>query len=212
MFGRNVFKTKKLIFLSMVFLAGCHSADDEVSIRSEDIDFAVKTPPAVALSHQSAGENPVNAIKREGVKPERISIPAIGIEAAVQHLGTAKDGTMAVPENIKEVSWFEPGYRPGQNGRAVIAGHVDGMDGPAVFWDLSQLRQGDRIIVEGEGKKLVFQVHAMESVQLEIADISAVFGYTSSPELVLITCSGTYNHSLGTREERLLVYASHIDE
>ncbi|TWT25444.1 class F sortase [Planomicrobium sp. CPCC 101110] len=198
--------------MSIVFLAGCSSAEDEVSIRSEDVDFTVKNPPAVSLSHQSAGENPVNAIKRESINPEKISIPAIGVEAVVQHLGIAKDGTMAVPDNIEEVSWFEPGYRPGQNGRAVIAGHVDGMDGPAVFWDLSQLRQGDRIIVEGGGEKLAFQVRAMESVQLEIADISAIFGYTSSPELVLITCSGTYNHSLGTREERLLVYASYIDE
>ncbi|TWT14580.1 class F sortase [Planomicrobium sp. CPCC 101079] len=212
MFGKNAFKTKRLILLSLVLLAGCQSTKDEVSIRSENIEFSSKQSAAVTLSHRPAAENPINAAKREGVKPAKVSIPAIGVEAAVQHLGTTKAGAMAVPDDINEVSWFEPGYRPGQNGRAVIAGHVDGLDGPAIFWNLTQLKEGDKIIVEGEGEQLTFQVYAMESVPLEQADVSSVFGYTSSPELVLITCSGVYSHSMGTREERLFVYASHIEE
>ncbi|WP_106532090.1 class F sortase [Planomicrobium soli] len=212
MSGKNAFKIKQLLFLSLVFLIGCQSEKDEVSIRSENIDFSSKQSVAVTLSHHSVGENPINAVRQSGIAPEKIFIPAIGVEAAIQHLGKTKDGTMAVPDNIQEVSWFEPGYRPGQNGRAVIAGHVDGLDGPAIFWDLTQLEKGDKVIVEGEGKKLSFQVYAMESVPLEKADVSAVFSYTSSPELVLITCSGAYSRTLGTREERLIVYASYIDE
>lgn len=212
LFGKNAFRIKQLLFLSLIFLVGCQSEKDEVSIRSENIEFSSKQPAAVTLSHHPIGENPINAVKQAGVIPEKISIPAIGIEAAVQHLGTTKDGAMAVPDNIHEVSWFQPGYRPGQNGRAVIAGHVDGVEGPAVFWDLTQLKKGDKVIVEGEGKQLSFQIYAMESVLLEMADVSAVFSYTSSPELVLITCSGAYSRTLGTREERLIVYASYIDE
>jgi LPXTG-site transpeptidase (sortase) family protein len=201
-----------LIFLLLLFLSGCQSAEDEVSSRSKDIDFSSKKPSATVLSHQPAGENPINAVKRAGIEPEKVVIPAIGVKASVQHLGVTEDGAMAVPDNIEDVSWFETGYRPGQNGRAVIAGHVDGVDGPAVFWDLSRLKQGDHIIVEGEMEKLSFEVYAMESVPLEWADVPAVFGYTSSPELVLITCSGAYDHSLGTRMERLIVYASYIEE
>ncbi|WP_301724214.1 class F sortase [Planococcus shixiaomingii] len=207
-----MFKTKWLICFALVFLQGCQSTKDEVSIRSENIDFSSKQSTPVVVSQLQVGENPINEVKRTGIKPESLQIPAIGVEAAVQHLGTTKDGTMAVPDNIEDVSWFEPGYQPGQNGRAVIAGHVDGLDGPAVFWDLSKLKQGDKIIVEGETEQLTFQVHSMESVPLEMTNVSTVFGYTASPELVLITCSGTYSHSLGTREERLIVYASYIDE
>ncbi|WP_416145594.1 class F sortase [Planococcus koreensis] len=93
-----------------------------------------------------------------------------------------------------------------------MAGHVDGVDGPAVFWDLSELQPGDEITVEGEGRQLIYKVHTMESVPLDQADIPKIFGYSSSPELVLITCSGTYDFDRGTREERLVVYASYAGE
>lgn len=77
---------------------------------------------------------------------------------------------------------------------------------------MAKLEAGDEIIVKGEGKDLVFRVYAMESVELELADVRAVFGYRSSPELILITCSGDYDHNRGTREERLIVYTELVEE
>lgn len=184
-----------------------------MSVRTENVGFASEqTPAAPSVKPKTVAENPINALKNDGVQPEKIVIPSIGVEAEVLHLGITEDGEMAVPGTIDEVSWFEPGYKPGENGRAVIAGHVDGVEGPAIFWDLADLVAGDEIIVEGEGKPLTFRVYAMESVQLELADIESVFGYRSTPELVLITCSGTYDFDRGTREERLIVYAELIEE
>ncbi|WP_235318347.1 class F sortase [Planococcus sp. CAU13] len=164
------------------------------------------------MKSEALAENPINALKSDGIAPLKIIIPSIGVEAEVQHLGITDNGEMAVPSTIDEVSWFEPGYKPGANGRAVIAGHVDGIDSPAVFWDLSKLTAGDEIIVEGEDSQLLFKVYAMESVKLELADVESVFGYRSSPELVLITCSGAYDYGRGTREERLIVYAELIEQ
>lgn len=184
-----------------------------MSVRTENIGFASEQKPAAAaVKPKTAVENPINALNNDGMLPEKISIPSIDIEAEVLHLGITDNGEMAVPDTIHEVSWFEPGYKPGSNGRAVIAGHVDGVEGPAIFWDLADLAAGDEIIVEGEGRKMTFRVYAMESVQLELADVESVFGYRSSPELVLITCSGTYDFEQGTREERLIVYAELIEE
>ncbi|WP_422122575.1 class F sortase [Planococcus sp. X10-3] len=196
-----------------ILLAGCQETTDEVSIRSKDVGFAAeRTYRAPAMTADAPVENPINALKRDGIVPEKIVIPAIDVEATALHLGMKENGEMDVPETIEDVSWFEPGYRPGDNGRAVIAGHVDGIDGPAVFWDLAELEAGDEIVVEGSGEQLIFRVYAMESVELELADVQSVFGYRSSPELVLITCSGDYNHDRGTREERLIVYAELIEE
>ncbi|WP_135503599.1 class F sortase [Planococcus koreensis] len=199
-------------------LAGCQEAEDEVSVRSENVGFAaeqtekVEVEVNVKAAVPAPAGNPINASARTGIKPESLKIPAIGVNTSVQHLGTTENGEMAVPDDIDEVSWFSPGYQPGQNGRAVIAGHVDGIDGPAVFWDLSELQPGDEITVEGEGRQLIYKVHTMESVPLDEADVPNIFGYSSSPELVLITCSGTYDFSRGTREERLVVYASYVGE
>lgn len=199
---------------TLLLLSGCHVAEDEVSVRTKNVGFAAEpsTKTEVNVKAVQTAGNPINASAQMGINPESMSIPVIGIEASVQHLGTTETGEMAVPDNIDEVSWFSPGYKPGQNGRAVIAGHVDGIDGPAIFWDLSKLEPGDEILVEGEGRKLIYKVHTMESVPLDEADIPKIFGYSSSPELVLITCSGTYDYSRGTREERLVVYASYAGE
>lgn len=198
----------------LMVLSGCQETEDEVSKRSKDVGFAPAQSEKVEVNIKAVQltGNPINASAQSGIIPESMSIPAIGIDAPVQHLGTTETGEMAVPDKIDEVSWFSPGYKPGQNGRAVVAGHVDGIDGPAIFWDLSKLEPGDEIIVEGEGRKLIFKVHTMESIPLDEADIPKIFGYSSSPELVLITCSGTYDFDRGTREERLIVYASYAGE
>ncbi len=198
----------------LMVLSGCQETEDEVSERSKDVGFAPAQSEKVEVNIKAVQltGNPINASAQSGIIPESMSIPAIGIDAPVQHLGTTETGEMAVPDKIDEVSWFSPGYKPGQNGRAVVAGHVDGIDGPAIFWDLSKLEPGDEIIVEGEGRKLIFKVHTMESIPLDEADIPKIFGYSSSPELVLITCSGTYDFDRGTREERLIVYASYAGE
>lgn len=200
---------------SAAFLSGCQPVD-EVSERTKNVGFAaeqVLPEGAVpAASEAAPAENPINALSQEkGIQPSTLSIPAIGIEAEVLHLATEENGDMAVPETAEDVSWFEPGYAPGQNGRAVIAGHVDAVEGPAVFWDLAQLEAGDKITVAGSEGELTFKVYAMESVELALADVADIFGYRSTPELVLITCSGEYNFERGTREERLIVYAELID-
>lgn len=229
--GENDFN-KFALLLAVVFLAGCTSApQDEVSIRSAEVGFSVKAEPAVlqqpkkvekaktvekekpaAKPKSKQAVNPINELNQPGIAPEMLSIPSIELEAEVTHLGVTDTGEMAVPDNGEELSWFSPGYQPGQRGRAVIAGHVDDLDGPAVFWDLTELEPGDEIIVSGEDRELRFKVHTMESVPLDLADVDSVFGYHSSPELVLITCSGTYDYDRGTREERLIVYASLVEE
>lgn len=212
MFGKNGFNNKLMLVLALFLLAGCQQPVDEVSVRSENVGFTLDEPAAVNTQQPVPVKNPINDLKRTGIEPISLKIPAIDVEAQVQHLGMTENGEMAVPDNIEDVSWFSPGYQPGENGRAVIAGHVDGIDGPAIFWDLSQLQLGDEVVVQGEDQTLTFKVHTMESVPLDLADVSQVFGYTSSPELVLITCSGTYDFDRGTREERLIVYASLIEE
>ncbi|WP_237150932.1 class F sortase [Planococcus plakortidis] len=200
-----------------------------MSLRSEEAGFAVKAEPAMSEQPTKAEKakgaekekpaakseraaNPINELNQPGISPEKLSIPSIGVEAEILHLGVTDTGEMAVPDNGEELSWFSPGYRPGQRGRSVIAGHVDDLDGPAVFWDLTELEPGAEILVSGEDRELRFKVHTMESVPLDLADIESVFGYHSSPQLVLITCSGTYDYDRGTREERLIVYASLMQE
>ncbi len=52
---------------------------------------------------------------------------------------------MGVPDNGHDVAWFKLGARPGEEGNAVIAGHVDDQKGPAIFYHLDKLTKGDEI-------------------------------------------------------------------
>ncbi|MDZ5784054.1 class F sortase [Marinococcus luteus] len=66
--------------------------------------------------------------------PEELSVPSIDVSAPLEPVGVLDNGQMGVPSSEKGVAWFEPGPEPGEKGNAVMAGHVDSIDGPSVFF------------------------------------------------------------------------------
>ncbi|WP_286170852.1 class F sortase [Bacillus sp. NTK071] len=143
---------------------------------------------------------------KEGISPVKVEIPAIDVAATIENVGILENGQMGVPENMNEVGWFEPGFKPGTEGNAVLAGHVDSKEGPAIFFYLDKLAEGDEIMLTGkDGEKLTFVVTGKESYPYQNSPIEKIFGSTESRSLNLITCTGTFNRSKGTHEERLVV-------
>ena len=143
---------------------------------------------------------------QEGMEPVQLEIPAIDVKANIENVGILDNGQMGVPEDISEVGWFEPGFKPGTKGNSVLAGHVDSKEGPAIFFNLDKLSKGDEIILTGkDGEKLTFVVTGKESYPYQNSPIEKIFGPTDSRSLNLITCTGTFNRSKGTHEDRLVV-------
>lgn len=152
-------------------------------------------------------------VSMKGLIPSKIEIPAIHVEASVQSLGYTEEGGMAVPKNLTEVGWFEPGTKPGNHGNAVIAGHVDGNRGPAVFYDLKKLSIGDDIIIsDSTGDTLTFTVSKIESYPYENSPIRELFGPANDQSLNLITCTGPYDDQASTYSERLAIYTELSDQ
>jgi hypothetical protein len=60
--------------------------------------------------------------------------------------GLARGSTIQLPA-WHVAGWYKLGPSPGQQGSAVIIGHVDNYQGPAVFFKLRLLRPGNRILV-----------------------------------------------------------------
>jgi sortase (surface protein transpeptidase) len=113
-------------------------------------------------------------------------------------------------------AWYMHGFRPGEVGNAVIAGHLDSSTGgPAVFWDLGRLEPGDQVAVTYEnGDRYTFQVEDKQLFDFN-ADESAVktiFGESLTPDLNLITCEGVWDRSAGTYSQRLVVFTRLLDE
>lgn len=142
--------------------------------------------------------------------PVQIQIPKIKVDTAIEQVGLLDNGQMGVPEDENKVGWFEPGVKPGSKGNAVIAGHVDSLTGPAVFYGLDQLTKGDDVtIVDEVGNQLRFRVTKTERYDTDKAPIKEIFGATSKRHLNLITCSGSFGD--GGYDERFVVYTELVD-
>ncbi|MFD2671382.1 class F sortase [Marinicrinis sediminis] len=163
-------------------------------------------------SHVSADSNSVIEkvnLDGKGIQPARLSIPAIDLNAEITSVGLEPNGQMGVPDAPEQVGWYSLGYQPGEQGSAVLAGHVDWSNGPAVFYDLDQLEKGDRItVVDAQGQSLHYEVNKLESYPYDQAPIQDIFGEADQSMLNLITCTGQFSRETGNHSHRLVVYAS----
>ena len=138
--------------------------------------------------------------------PARIAIPKAAVEAPVDGLAARRDG-LQLPE-LGRAGWWNGGPRPGEDGRAVIVGHLDSKTGPDVFARVPYLAKGDAIVVRDQSGKYhhyaVVGVTRVEKAQFPTGD---VYGPAPRPVLVLITCGGPYDKALGHYRDNVLVYA-----
>jgi LPXTG-site transpeptidase (sortase) family protein len=149
-------------------------------------------------------------IKRE-VYPVKITIQSIGVNAPIESVGIL-DGAMAVPTFGHNVGWYSLGTTPGEVGSAVLAGHVNWMNGErAVFTNLKDIQIGNLISVTNNyGVVTNFKVTEIQKFPLE-TDTTEIFSSSDGKvRLNLITCVGEWNDYLGTHGERLVVFAEKI--
>jgi Sortase domain len=140
--------------------------------------------------------------------PVRLSIPSIGVDTRLESLELLADHTLAAPRHWAVAGWYSAGVRPGDAGPAIIAGHVDSVSGPAVFFRLGQLRPGAVVLVrESTGSTLRFVVDSAASYPKDHFPTEAVYGPTPLPELRLITCTGDFDFSAHSYRDNLVVSA-----
>ena len=146
--------------------------------------------------------------RRQMAIPVRISIPAIGVSAAVIPLRRNRDHTLQVPRNFAQAGWFLGGPEPGEPGAAVVAAHVDSRTGPAVFYRLRALVRGDRIKFTLRDRTIVrFVVTRAMAVPKKRFPWRLVSGKTAEPNLRLITCDGAFDRSTGHYVDNYIVFA-----
>lgn len=142
-------------------------------------------------------------------EPQQIRIPQIGVTAPVESVGLDGQGRMKSPVDYANVAWFNLGYKPGEQGSSVIAGHLDDpRANPAVFWDIKLLKKGDEILVtDKDGHERKFKVTRSEKYEYNKVPLKEIFGKEGKPTLALITCEGNYNQSAHNYSHRYVVYS-----
>lgn len=148
-----------------------------------------------------------------GMEPSQIEVPSIGVKANIEPTGILDNGEMGVPEDVDQVGWFEPGFKAGAKGNAVLAGHVDSLTGPAVFYELTDVKVGETVVLtDADGRKMVFEVKNLTSYETDEAPIEEIFGSSDKRMINLITCTGDFNRDIGSHEERLVVTAELVSD
>ncbi|MFQ6146152.1 class F sortase [Streptomyces seoulensis] len=156
--------------------------------------------PAAAEGTPDPGEERLTAPALPPSPPTRIRIPSIRVNAPLMGLALTPAGSLDVPpagdKNL--AGWYESGTTPGERGTAIVAGHVDNTQGPAVFYDLGALKKGSRIEVDRrDGGVAVFTVDAIEVYRAKDFPDDKVYGAAARPELRVITCGGGYSRATG---------------
>jgi LPXTG-site transpeptidase (sortase) family protein len=142
-----------------------------------------------------------------GPRPERLRIASIGVDTPLENLAINADGTLQAPKDFQHAGWYAQGTSPGDVGPAVIAGHYDSKTGPAVFFRLRDLRQGDIVEVTRTGAPVKFKVLAVRKYPKTQFPTDEVYGPTPDAQLRLITCGGAFDRSRRSYVDNTVVYA-----
>jgi hypothetical protein len=144
--------------------------------------------------------------------PVSVAIPAIGVQSRLLHLGRNNDGTMQVPDLVtsaNEAAWYKYSVTPGQIGTAVIEGHVDSYQGPAVFFRLGALRPGNHINVTlADGITAVFRVTGVREYAKAEYPANTIYAPAHYAALRVITCGGDFDGTTGHYLSSVVVFAS----
>jgi Sortase domain len=188
-----------LSILLPALLAGSFTAYLVLPGQGRGAPTPVAMPPAslpeVDLEARSGSRRPA--------RPLGITIPAARVQGPVDPIRAVR-GELEIPPPGR-AGWFRGGPRPGEPGRAVIVSHVDSQEGPALFYTLSTLKRGTRILVEDRrGGIHRFRLTRRRQIEKSRFRPRLVYGPSRRPVLVLITCGGPFTDGEGYRDNVIL--------
>jgi sortase (surface protein transpeptidase) len=171
---------------------------------------AIPAPPrATGAGSFDLSSSPTAAPSTVGI-PTRIDIPAVGVHARIVPLGLNADGTIQVPGRFDEAGWYDGGPRPGDLGPAVILGHLDSLDGPAVFLRIRDLAPGQTVTVSSASDSHRFRVDSVATFGKDRFPTSLVYGPVPGAALRLVTCGGSFDDVNHSYRANVIVFATEL--
>lgn len=199
-----------LVGAAISVLSGCgHTATPAHSLPGPS-PSAVAGTVRPAPSTQAAEAARLSADGLTKSTPQRVDIPSIGVHAPLAKMGQTDAGSVATPPFSEPgtAGWYGGSVTPGEVGTSLIVGHVDTHRGPAVFYLLSALRQGDPVEVDrSDHSTAVFTVDSVRAILRTDFDDRKVYADASRPELRLITCGGTFDRKTQEYSSNVVVFA-----
>jgi len=201
-------------FLPAAFIAAVVLQISWVPPTEPDRVPATAALPAHPLPKLSIGvpktEAQLPGAEKTGL-PRRLKIPAIGVDATIQRVELTKTKQLDVPSDPAVVGWYGLGPRPGDEGTAILDGHLDIGKTKGVFWNLRHLRVGQTLTVtDAEGKERTFRVNRRKIYDVVGAPLEEVYGFRPGKNLRIITCAGVWRKSMNHYDKRLVIFAEEV--
>ncbi|WP_436697871.1 Ig-like domain-containing protein [Nocardioides sp. BYT-33-1] len=133
------------------------------------------------------------------IRPTRIKIPGIGLDARIETVGIRKR-SMVIPTDTARGGWLSRSAAPGDAvGSTVIAGHVsDRGDRPGAFGRLRKARPGQVITVRTAGGDLQrYRIKTITTQPRTRGLTGTATSTTGEHQLTLVTCTGRVTYRNG---------------
>ncbi|MFI1912277.1 class F sortase [Nocardia sp. NPDC020380] len=182
--------------ISMALLAGCGSSHTTAA--------APKTSAAPA---PTTGVKTAAPITRS--TPTSFDIASIKASGSLIAVGLNADGSVQVPADYQQAGWYQKGPAPGEQGSAVILGHVDSYKGVGVFFYLKKVKPGDMIdVTRADGKVAHFKVTDVRMYDKTQFPDQLVFGARGGSTLQIVTCGGDFDQTTKSYLSNVVVFSS----
>ena len=188
-------------------VAPTDDTEDAPSVPEEDPDVTDDEPAPEPEKRETIV---IEAPQTRPAKPVSVSIPSIGVDGAeVVEVGLDDKRAVEIPDDVRQVGWYNRGPRPGEDGNAFMTSHIDSRSqGRGVLFDLRRSEPGDLIEVTHEdGSVTEWEVVFRERIVKGAYPMERVFRFEGPPGLVIDTCGGPFNPNTGSYENIDIVYA-----
>lgn len=128
-------------------------------------------------------------------RPTLVVLPS-GRTAQIRPAGLRSDGSLAVPDDPKQLGWWDGGARAGEPfGSTVVAGHVDSLKyGLGALAELGRAHKGDVIELRADGHRQRYRVTGIQKIpQALLTSATSAFRQDVAHRLVVITCGGPFD-------------------
>lgn len=148
------------------------------------------------------------------VPPVEMRIDAIGAVLPIMPVGVQDDGSMEIPKLPSEAGWYRFGPVPGAAaGSAVIAAHVDShVYGIGPLARLRELPVGSIVqVTDAAGAQSAFEVTSVTYIPRAELPVDQFFSRTGDPQLVIITCGGSFDAATRSYSDNVVAVARPAD-
>ncbi|MEH3077322.1 MAG: class F sortase [Quadrisphaera sp.] len=170
------------------------------------------TAPRSPVLPRLVPSDPAPAVVVPASAPVRLQVPALGVDAPVDAVGAAEDGSVVVPDDGARTGWWDPGAAPGDgDGSVVLVGHVDTPAGPGALFRLRESEVGqDVVVTDAAGEQHVYRTSAKAQFSKAELPTAELFTSAGPARLVLISCGGAFDRASRHYTDNVVVVADRV--